>query len=329
MNRRTFLQASGALLAQPFVPSFADQISESSKQIYYGYSNTGLGSVLGHTAKDLLKELYPKMDYTFIHEPKDNTIRASQIVKQAPANGDTLLQVNGTIMSLFSCLYRNLPYNPIMDFIPVAFLGEYTYMFVVGPKVSRKVKTIDEYLDWVYEHPEYRDFGTVLYGSESHLAGLTFANEKKIALRAQAYGGTSLMVEDLLDGVLGAGIIATGNAGGAILSGNLRVLAVCSAERHQPLPNIPCFTELGVNNMDFRGWYGWVAPSNMDLDVLLKLHRIVDSLQEHPKFKNMQRKFDLNAIHMSPMDIRRRIISDTEHCEELYKKFQLSQIDYI
>ncbi len=328
MNRRSFLQMSTALMAQPILPSFAEG-QGAGKKIYYGYGATGIGSVLGYEAMQILREVAPELDYEFVLEPGDNTIRASQIVKYAPANGDTLLQVNGTIMSLLSCLYRNLPYQPMQDFIPVAFLGEYTYMFVVGEQVSKKVKTIDDYIDWVYENPQFRDFGTVLYGSESHLAGLTLAHEKQIALRAQAYGGTSLMVEDLLDGVLAAGFIATGNAAGAILSGRLRVLAVCSSERHKPMPDIPSFTELGVNNMSFRGWYGWVAPSDIDLNELLKIHRATNKMQESPKFKAMQKSFSLNQIQLSPNEILQRVIADTERCEQLYQQFQLSRIDYV
>ncbi|MEO9653435.1 Bug family tripartite tricarboxylate transporter substrate binding protein [Marinomonas sp.] len=328
MNRRSFLQMSTALMAQPILPSFAEG-QGAGKKIYYGYGATGIGSSLGYEAMQVLREVAPELDYEFVLEPGDNTIRASQIVKYAPANGDTLLQVNGTIMSLLSCLYRNLPYQPLQDFIPVAFLGEYTYMFVVGQQVSKKVKTIDDYIDWVYENPQYRDFGTVLYGSESHLAGLTLAYEKKIALRAQAYGGTSLMVEDLLDGVLAAGFIATGNAAGAILSGRLRVLGVCSSERHKPMPDIPCFNELGVNNMNFRGWYGWVAPSDIDLNELLKIHRATNKMQESKKFKAMQKSFSLNQIQLSPNEILQRVIADTERCEQLYQQFQLSRIDYV
>ncbi|KZN14601.1 Bug family tripartite tricarboxylate transporter substrate binding protein [Marinomonas sp. TW1] len=327
MNRRDFLIASGALLSQPMLPAFAVSDNPTGK-LYFGYGSTGIGTKVGKAAADLMYQVNPNFDYRFINEPGRNTVAATELVRQSLSDGNTLLQVNGTIMSLFTCLYRNLPYDPLTDFVPITFLGEYSYMLVVGPLVDRSVKTLDDYVEWVKENPEYRNFGTVLYGSESHLAGLELSYQKKIALRAQAYGGTSLMTEDLLDGVLAAGFMVTGNADSAIKSGRLRVIGVCSEQRHSPWPEVPTLAEQGVVGMDFRGWYGWVAPSSIRLNRLIELSDATQEMHLMSEFKAMQQTYSLKTLDLSPAEIQQRIHMEIKKCEALYQKFQLSRVDY-
>jgi len=327
MNRRDFLIASGALLSQPILPAFAASDNPTGK-LYFGYGPTGIGSKVGKAAADLMYQVNPKFDYQFINEPAKNTIAATELVRQSPANGDTLLQVNSTVMSLFTCLYQNLPYGPLTDFVPITFLGEYSYMLVVGPLVDRSVKTLDDYLQWVQDNPEHRNFGTVLYGSESHLAGLELSYKKQIALRAQAYGGSSLMTEDLLDGVLAAGFMVTGNADSAIKSGRLRVIGVCSERRHSPWPEVPTLAEQGVDGMDYRGWYGWMAPSNISLKRLIELSDAAQKMHFMPEFRAMQKTYSLNPIDLSPAEIQQRMHQEIKKCQTLYQRFQLSSVEY-
>lgn len=174
--------------------------------------------------------------------------------------------------------------------------------------------------------PRYRNIGATLYGSEGHLAGLTLAHEKNIALSVQAYGGTSILVEDLLDGYIAAGFLATGEATEAIAARRLRVLGVTSAERHPPWPCVPTLAEQGVAGMDFKGWYGWLAPSNIPLKSLLKLSNAFEVMHQQPVFRTLQASLALNPIDLSPAEIQFRILKDMESCEHLYQKYGLSRI---
>ena len=325
MDRRHFLMAGGALLSQPMVPSFAALPKVTKGKLYFGYSDSDVGSRIGQSAADLLYKFDEELSYDIVNVSERNTIAAANVVKNADISDDVMLQVNGTIMSLNSCLYNNLPYDSLTDFSPIIFLGEYTYIFVVGPLVDRWVKTVDDYIKWVYQNPEYRDFGSVLHGSETHLAGLTLAQEKKIALRSQSYGGAGSLTEDLLDGALAAGFIPISNAA----SGFLRVLGICCSERHPAFPKVPTFKEQGIDNLDFRGWYGWVIPKNTSLEKRAKLSIAITKMRNSAEFKVLQESFLLTPLNLSPAAIHQRIRNEVAQCEQQYEKFQLSKIDYV
>ena len=325
MKRRDFLLATAALMGQSFVPN-ALGAAETAGKLVYGLDKNDLGSRLGRLSSRLLYEVAPSYLYDLVNVSEDSTLRATNIVKRSVPDGGTLLQATGTIMSLYPCLYENLPYDPINDFVPVGFLGESTYMLVVGSVVPSSVKTVDDFIDWVFENPRYRNIGATLYGSEGHLAGLTLAHEKNIALSVQAYGGTSILVEDLLDGYIAAGFLATGEATQAIAARRLRVLGVTSAERHPPWPCVPTLAEQGVAGMDFKGWYGWLAPSNIPLKSLLKLSNAFEVMHKQPVFRTLQASLALNPIDLSPAEIQFRILKDMERCEHLYQKYGLSRI---
>lgn len=325
MNRRNFLISSGALLSQSLIPTSV-LANEVNATLYYGFGKNDIGSELGRLSAQLLNEVAPKYAYDLVNYSNEGPLLASNVVKGAVADGSVLLQATSTVMSLYRCLYNNLPYDPIKDFVPVGFLGESTYMLVVGSAVSRKVKTVDDYINWVFDNPEYRNVGSILYGSESHLAGLTLAFEKDIALSIQAYGGASIMVEDLLDGNLAAGILVTGDANEAIAAGRLRVLGVCSSERHPPWPCVPTLAEQGVDNMDFRGWYAWFAPSNISVSTLIELSKAFERMHDQKVFKTLQASLALNPLDLSPADIQFRIQEETKNCERLYKKYEISRV---
>lgn len=69
-------------------------------------------------------------------------------------------------------LAQELDYSPLEDFEPVALLGEYTFVLFVGPAVPPKVATVDDYLRWVRQNPDYRDIGFVLNASHAHLLSM-------------------------------------------------------------------------------------------------------------------------------------------------------------
>lgn len=153
MKRRDFLLATAALMGQSFVPNVFGA-AEATGKLVYGLDKNDLGSRLGRLSSRLLYEVAPSYLYDLVNVSEDSTLRATNIVKRSVPDGGTLLQATGTIMSLYPCLYENLPYDPINDFVPVGFLGESTYMLVVGSTVPNSVKTVDDFIDWVFENPQ-------------------------------------------------------------------------------------------------------------------------------------------------------------------------------
>lgn len=325
MQRRQFLLASAAMMLSYGGPTWGQTFSRTG-QIYFGFGKTGIGSRLGLKIVELITRVAPDLKYEFVNEPGDNTLKASMLVKESLPTENKLLQVTGTLMSLYPCLYNSLPYDPIQDFVPVSIYGENAFALVVGPLVDSAVNTVDDYVAWVRENPEFRNFGAVLYGSESHLAGLALARSKRIALRPQPYGGTSLMLADILDCSLAAGFMISGNGLADIATGKLRILGVCSAHRHSPWPDVPTMQESGVQGLNLSGWYGLMAHKDTDIRILTRLYKVLEEVKQLPEFVELMNTVALAPKSLSPSEIQNRIFNDIEECETLYTQYNLSRI---
>ena len=79
---------------------------------------------------------------------------AVEYVKRAAPDGKTILQIPGSIMSLYPHIYSKLPYDPVADFVPVSTLCGYVYSFTAGPGLPAEIKTVADYIAWARANPK-------------------------------------------------------------------------------------------------------------------------------------------------------------------------------
>lgn len=330
MDRRAFLLQclAGSLAIGQLNPLLAENLGPyTTTDIYFGYGKTGIGSKIGFNLVDTLYRLqHNTHHFNFVNEPGKKTLTATTHVQNSNPEGRQLLQVTSSLMTVFPCLFKNLSYHPLKDFKPVSLIGYNAFALVIGPAVDASVQTVDDYIAWVRKNPEYREIGNTFYGSESHLASLILAREKKVALRSLYYGGTSLMVEDMLHKELAACIMVSGNAQKEIDSGVFRVIAVCSKDRHPPWPEIPTMAESGVANMNFKGWYGIMAPKQMAGKHYHYYKDVIDAARHDSEFLQVLASLSLDVQEVSPDDLAVEVAGEIASYKSLFYKYHISQV---
>jgi tripartite-type tricarboxylate transporter receptor subunit TctC len=260
MNRRQSLLALSSLVLAP--DAFAAPDAARGRLIW-GFPPGGLGTNLASTMLTALADVYsPKYDLDYVSGRMARKSVATAL--NGPADGTAILQVLSSQMTIYPSLFRKLGYSPDTDFKPVTTLGDYTFSMSVGPAVPESVKTLAQYIEWVSDTPERRNIGVVLNGSQGHLAALELIRQRAPSLRTTAYTGTGPMVRDMLAGELAAGFVIVGNNIADYQAGTLRHLAVTSGKRWFSTPDVPAMSELGIENVDFGGWYGWFLPAGTD-----------------------------------------------------------------
>ena len=90
-------------------------------------------------------------------------------VAKSPADGYTLL-VNTSAQAYSAALLKNLPYDPLKDFIPVAPLTSQPYLLVSGKLAG--ITTVSELIAAAKAKPGQLKFGSTGMGTGSHLAGV-------------------------------------------------------------------------------------------------------------------------------------------------------------
>lgn len=203
------------------------------------------------------------------------SIGAERAAKAAP-DGYTLMMGHIGTLAVNPSLYPKLPYDPVKDFAPVAWVARVPNVLVVHPSVP--AKNLKELVAYLKANPGRLNYGSGGNGSAANLATEYFKMQTNTSLVHIPYRGTAPAVNDLIAGQIqvmftGAPALVT-----HIKSGALRALAVSSPKRLDALPELPTVNEaLGLNNFEADQWYGVVAPAGTPRDVVMKLNTQINT----------------------------------------------------
>ncbi len=321
LTRRQWLGAAAALCSPGMLRAQAAPNGGPFK-IVYGFEAGGVGSKLGETLiAGLNKFNHPPLVMEYMLG--QGSRRSCEFVKNATPDGMTLLQAASFSMVLFPSTFRNLAYAPT-DFTPLANLSNGTYSFNVGPRVPKDVDTLDKYLQWVSDNPTERNYGVFGNGSSTHLAGLSIARTKDIALRAQSYAGTRSLVQDMLDGTLSAGFTPVGSTPKEFAAGVLRPLGVCSAKRWMGYEQIPTLAEQGVPDVDIVDWMGWFAPVATPAETVNQLREVLAKAMQSPEYLKLLKALSAEPDTAPASTLTERMARDAQNYQRLVRLNHLS-----
>jgi tripartite-type tricarboxylate transporter receptor subunit TctC len=197
------------------------------------------------------------------------SIGADKVAK-APADGYTLLMGHIGTLAVNPSLYPKLPYNPVKDFAPVAWVARVPNVLVVNPSV--KATSVKELVALAKARPGQLNYGSGGNGSAANLATEYFKMQTGISLLHIPYRGTAPAMTDLLGGQIQVLFTGAPAVLGQIKNGQLRALAVSSPQRLDALPDVPTVAEAGYKGFEADQWYGVVAPAGTPKDIVSKLN---------------------------------------------------------
>jgi tripartite-type tricarboxylate transporter receptor subunit TctC len=212
------------------------------------------------------------------NKPGANANIGADFVAKAPADGYTaLLGANGLATNM--TLTKDLPFDTLRDFAPVAFVG-YAPLVLVVPAAS-PAKTLQEFLAAARAAPGTFTYGTAGGGGSGHLASELLKSTAKFDALHVPYKGGAPALTDLMGERITFMLINPIEAAPHVKSGRLRALAVSGDKRLALLPDVPTFKEAGVAEFDASVWWGFVVPAKTPKDVIAKLGaEILKALQD-------------------------------------------------
>ncbi len=222
---------------------------------------------------------------------------AAAHVKEQPANGTALLFTPAFPMAIFPHIYKELRYDTLKDFVPVATTHYGTLALAVGPGTPSEVKTLREFLAWARANPDKASFGAPS-GSSQHFTGAMLARDSNVKLEQVAYRGGAPAVTEVLGGHLPA--IITPLAELLPHAGALRILAVTSRERSVLAPTIPTFVEQGFANIVVQDWSGFLMPSGTPPELVARANQAISAAIQSPAVKEAMAKLGMEAQPTNP-----------------------------
>src|ERR1700760_3137337 len=223
-------------------------------------------------ARTLAQEMAKNLGVNIVIEnkPGAGTIIGTQAVAVSEPDGYTLLM--GTFANAVNpSLNAKLPYDQHRDFAPVALVARSFNVVVVNPKSP--IKSIADLIAAAKASPGKLSYGTFGIGTSAHLAGELFKDMAKVNLATIHYKGAAPAITDVISGQIQVMFTTVASCASLVESGQLRALAVTSAERSPAFPDLPTVAEAGVPGYAAESWYGLFAPAKTPADVIARLNR--------------------------------------------------------
>ena len=170
----------------------------------------------------------------------------ADLVAKAPPDGYTLLMATVSTHAINPGLYRNMPYDPVRDFAPIAQIGVTPTLLGVHPSLPAiDVKSL---VALIKDNPGKFTYGSSGLGSILHLCGEQFkAAAGGINVVHVPYRGSAPMMSDLVGGQISMAFDATPTALPQAQSGAIRAIGAGMATRMRAMPGLPTLQEQGLH----------------------------------------------------------------------------------
>ena len=274
-------------------------------KLLVGFPAGGAGDIV---ARVLAEKLQASLATNVIVENKPGAggrIAAEQL-KNAPADGHTVMIAPPAPIVIAPFTFRKLAYNPETDFQPVAQLVRFPLVMATGG--TSPYKTLAEVVAKFKADPKQANFGTSAAGSQLHFLGLMFGQAIKVDMTHVPYQGGAPLITDLIGGQIPIGIDTFGYD--FHKSGKLRFLAQSGAERSSVLPDVPTFKEQGFPTVVGEAWFGAFVPAKTPPAVVQRLSEAMAAAVQLPDVKEKLAVAGMEATGVKEADFVKLVAAD-------------------
>ena len=317
-SRRRLLAmlASSAFMAIPSTNAFAEAAyPDRPVKIVVGFAPGGTNDILARLVAAKLQDKL-KQGMVVENKPGANSAIGNDFVAKAQADGYTLLVSSSGGLTTNPILMKNLPYDPVKDFEPIALLG--SFPLVVTVPMSLPVKNFAELVQFSKTSKDGRlDHGTPT--TSFVLVAETLTAAAGLKFNHILYKGSGPVVTGLLGGEIQVGVLDSPAVVTQVKAGKLKALAVTTAKRSAALPDVPTIAESGYPGYDTPIWTALMAPKGTPAPVLARLRSAVAEI-----LKDKDTAEKMHALGLDPGDadsaaLARRIAADIERWSSVAK----------
>ncbi|MFN0162574.1 MAG: Bug family tripartite tricarboxylate transporter substrate binding protein [Burkholderiales bacterium] len=234
-------------------------------------------------------------------------IGTREAMRSAP-DGHTLLFFNNGILSVTPFVVKDVGFDGMKDFAPVALASTAPLVIVTHPTVP--VNDLRGFIDWARRQDPPIELSSSGIGSSGHLAGALFARMAGIKTNHIPYKGQAPMTTALLAGEVRL-VITSGSTAmnGFIASNKLKLLAVTSTEPTPLMPGAPTATSV-LPGYVVEVFFGFLAPAGTPADVITRLNEAFGRALETPEMRERFAGFGVRAAAATPRRLGEMIAED-------------------
>lgn len=274
-----------------------------------------------HLAIGLRDEL--KIPVIVLNQPGAGGQISAQTLMNAKPDGSILLLSHDHTISIFPQLNKNPGYNPILDFQTVAGIGNFVNCFFISANIAPT--NYLQYRKWVLSQTDSnRTVGIPAINSTPEYLVKSINRQEGLDLVTVPYQGSAPMLIDTLAGHIPAAIGSIFECIEHHRSGRIRIIGIMGGKRLALLPNVPTFSELGVQGFENIPFYGVFAPNKTPIGISDKLSLAIKQVLSQSKFTNAFNSSGIDIKWSSAKQFSNEVL---RYSQEWQKIFQESQAE--
>ena len=233
-----------------------------------------------HVAQRLGERL--KQSAIVENRPGAGSLVGTEYVAKSAPDGYTLLVGGIFNMVMNRALMKNLPYDPVRDFVPLGYIS--AYPFVLFSRADLPAANLAELAQYARERPGRLTYGSAGIGTLQHVWGAILFKSLGLELVHVPFKGAPPAHQEMLAGRLDLMVDNLSAAKHHILAGRLKAYAVTSASRSPQLPSVPTVNETGLLKFDGESWFALFAPAGTPAGAVSLLRTTLAEIIQDPDF---------------------------------------------
>jgi tripartite-type tricarboxylate transporter receptor subunit TctC len=297
ITRRALLALIALAPAMPAMAQEQKTYPDHLVRIVIGVPPGGVQDLLARSVAEQLTRLWRQTVIVENHPGATGIIAGALVAKAAP-DGHTILLSTANNMESAPVLQKNLPFDPVKDFIPVVGLAQVKSVVAINSAVP--ANNVKELVALARAHPGGLNYGSWGVGSVAHLDALAFAKGVNADFSHIPYKGGNDVIVALASGQIQLAVTTVSTALPLVKQGRIKALAYTGAQRSGLMPTVPTLTELGYSFDRPGGVFSFYLPAGTPKAIVDKLADDTTKVVSSPAFV----KDFIDANGMEPYPFR-------------------------
>ena len=236
------------------------------------------------------------------------TLIGTEAAAKSPADGYTLLVGGFSNIAANVGLYKQLPYDPLADFVPVGMVCGVAYALVARKDLPQS--SLGEIIDFARANPRKVTYASAGVGSGQHIIAAALGHLTGVEIVHVPYRGAQAAYQDLLAGRVDLFFDNAATAKPYLDSGQVKGFAVSTAARWPALLQLPTVVETGVAKLELESWFAIFARSGTPPAVLDRLRTEMAKVVQTPELAERFEKGGNRMLRMAPAETEAFIRSE-------------------
>ena len=312
---RTIWAVAALLAGAIFAPGELSASERYPSQMVRVIVPFGPGSLSDIMARIVVDGLSARWRQQVIVENRPGIAGTASAAKAAPDGYTLLITSNGH--TVIGHTNKNLPFDPIKDFVGITRISSLPMSLIVNPEVP--ATTLKELAELARTRPGTLHFSSPGVASTAYIAAALFRKSAQLDLVHVPYKSAPESLTALLRNDAQMYFAAVNLATELVQSGKVRPIASATETRIAAFPQVPTFRELGLDFV-YDSWFGLMAPVGITPAIARQLNEDVIAVLKSPDIQAKMAQQAAVIGYDAPGQFDKIIRDDTARMAEIFKE---------